>query len=201
MKRLLKFFLNLALALVAVSLTFLVIFFLTPAWQKRVVQEALARDSARSWQFESVDIKPHRVEVENLYLLDGDIGAGIHYAQFNGPLWKLALMGDFHVTSGSVIGLSLDVSKVKIGDLRSKTYQDFMERVSADPEFWKERVGLVLSKFSAYGVRVQLENVQINGHVIMPGQTVIPVRWVILQADSTAPRLIQLEPLAEKNIL
>lgn len=201
MKRLLKFLLNLILALVAVCLTFLVVFFLTPSWQKRAVEEVFSWDSTRSWQLDAVQIKPHTVEVENLYLLDGDVGAEVKFAQLDGPLWKLPILGELDVQSGSVIGLSLDVSNVKIGDLRSRTYQDFLQRVSADAEFWKERVALVMSKLSAHGLRVQLHNVQINGHVIMPGQTVIPVRWVIVQADSQDLQSIELVPLELQNSL
>ena len=145
MKRLLKFLVNVVLALVAVGLTLTVIFFITPSWQKRAVEEALARDTVRSWQLDSVNIKPQTAEVENLFVLDGDVGAGVRFAQIDGPLWKFALFGELDVRSGSIIGLSLDVSKVKIGDLSSRTYQDFLQRVSGDAEFWKERVGLVLS--------------------------------------------------------
>ncbi len=201
MKRLLKFLLNLLLALVAVALTFILIFFLTPAWQKRAVEEALARDTERTWQFDSVDIKPMRLQLEEVYMLDGDAGIGVQYVQLDGPLWKLPLLGEFEVESGSLIGLSIDVSKVDVGNTASRAYQDMLKRVSGDLDFWKERVALVLGKVSAAGVRVQLKNVQVEGHVIMPDNIVIPVRWVILEADSLAPRSIELAPFTEENTL
>ena len=87
MKRLFKFMINLILALVAVGMTLLVIFFITPSWQKTVVEAALARDTVRQWQIGTVDIKPNTIAIENLYVLDGKVGAGMKYVQFDGPLW------------------------------------------------------------------------------------------------------------------
>ena len=194
MKRLIKFMINLILALVAVGMTLLVIFFITPSWQKTVVEGALARDTARKWQIGKVDIKPNTIAIENLYVLDGKVGAGMKYVQFDGPLWKLVLFGELEIESGSVMGLDLDVSEVKVGDLTSEDYQGFLKRISGDVEFWRERVALVLSKVSATGVRVHMENMQINGRVLMPGDESIPVRWVIEEADSMSPRLIKIAP-------
>ena len=50
MKRVIKLFLNLVLASIAVGLTLLVVFLITPSWQKLFVEETLSRDSARRWQ-------------------------------------------------------------------------------------------------------------------------------------------------------
>ncbi len=196
MKRLFKFLINLILALVAVGLTLIVLFFVTPSWQKSIVEEALSHDTSRKWQVGEVNIQPATVVVENVYVLDGQVGAGMKYIQFDAPLWKLALTGELDIQSGSVIGLDLDVSKVKVGDLTSEDYQGFLRRVSSDLDFWKERVALVLSKFAASGVRIHLRNVQINGRVLMPGEQSIPVRWIIVEADSQMPRLIKLIPMA-----
>jgi hypothetical protein len=201
MKRLFKFLINLILALVAVGLTLIVLFFVTPSWQKSVVEEALSRDTARKWQVGKVNIQPAVVEVENVYVLDGQVGAGMKYIRFDAPLWKLALTGELDIESGSVIGLDLDVSKVKVGDLTSEDYQGFLKRVSSDLDFWKERVALVLSKFAASGVRIHLRNVQINGRVLMPGEKSIPLKWIIVDADSQMPRLIKLEPMAAVSTL
>ncbi len=196
MKRLLKFLINLILALVAVGLTLIVLFFVTPSWQKSAVEQALTRDTARKWQIGSINIQPAAVEVENIYVLDGQVGAEMKYIQFDAPLWKLALTGELDIESGSVIGLDLDVSKVKVGDLTSEDYQGFLRRVSSDLDFWKERVALILSKFAASGVKIHLRNVEINGRVLMPGEKSIPVRWVIVDADSQMPRLIKLAPIS-----
>lgn len=198
MKRLFKFLINLVLALVAVGFTLLVIFFLTPTWQKSVVEGALARDTTRKWQLGTVDIKPSTIQIENLYVLDGKVGAVMKFVQIDGPFWKLPLLGDLVVESGSVMGLDLDVSNVRVGDLTSEDYQEFLQRVSSDANFWKERVALVLSKISSTGVHVHLQNMQINGRVLMPGDKSIPVRWVIEEADSQSPRLIRLVPLSKR---
>ena len=63
MKRTFKFLINLALALVAVAITFVILFFITPKWQKTVLEKTLARDSGRQWRVESVRILPTHLEL------------------------------------------------------------------------------------------------------------------------------------------
>jgi hypothetical protein len=194
MKRVIKLFLNLVLASVAVGLTLLVVFFITPSWQKLFVEEALSQDTARRWQVGSVSISPTGVELEDVYVLDGPVGAEIKYIQWEGPLWKILLSQSLEIESGSITGLDMDVSKIRVGDLTSDDYQAFLKRVSGDVDFWKERIGLVLSKISAMGMDVRIENLQISGSVLMPGEKTVPVRWTVVTADSRSPRLIKIEP-------
>jgi hypothetical protein len=196
MKRVIKLFLNLVLASIAVGLTLLVVFLITPSWQKLFVEETLSRDSARRWQVGSVSIHPTGVELEDVYVLDGPVGAEIKYIQWEGPLWKILFSQELEIESGSITGLDMDVSKIRVGDLTSDDYQAFLKRVSGDVDFWKERIGLVLSKLSAMGMDVRIENLQISGSVLMPGEKVVPVRWMIINADSRSPRLIRIEPTA-----
>lgn len=194
MKRVIKLFLNLVLASIAVGLTLLVVFLITPSWQKLFVEETLSRDTVRRWQVGSVNIHPTGVELENVYVLDGPVGAEIKYIQWEGPLWKMLLSQSLEIRSGSITGLDMDVSQIRVGDLTSDDYQAFLKRVSGDVDFWKERIGLVLSKLSAMGMDVRIENLRISGSVLMPGDKVVPVRWTVISADSRSPRLIRIEP-------
>ncbi|MEX0332727.1 MAG: hypothetical protein AB3N64_15030 [Puniceicoccaceae bacterium] len=191
MKKLFKFLLNLAMAIVAVGLTLIILFFVTPSWQKSAVEKVLEEDSTRQWQVGSVHVRPMVVEVEEAFVLDESVGVEVKYARISGPLWKLPFTGRLEVDSGEISGLVLDLGKIKVGDPTAEDYQDLLKRVSGDPEFWEERVGLVLSKFSASGLRLHVRNLQIGGMVLMPGGKVIPVRWFIIEADSDAPRLIK----------
>lgn len=191
MKKLFKFLLNLAMALIAVGLTLLILFFINPSWQKSAVEKVLEEDTARQWQVGSVHVRPMQVEVEEAFVLDGPVGAEVKYARISGPLWKLPFTGALEVDSGEISGLVLDLGKIKVGDPTAEDYQDLLKRVSGDPEFWEERVGLILSKLSASGLRLHVRNLQIGGMVLMPGGKVIPVRWFIIEADSDAPRLIK----------
>lgn len=201
MKRLIKLLINLVLALIAVAMTLLIVFFLTPSWQKRLLEDALAQDTARQWQVGKVRIQPFGAEVEDLFVLDGSIGAGVNFLQASGPLWKLVVFGELDIVSGSIIGLEMDLSKIRVGDLTSEDYQAFLDRVSNDPEFWEERIGLVLSKAAVQGFRIRLTNVPVSGKLLMPGNKLVPVRWTIVQADSDAPRLIKVQRYMEPERL
>ena len=199
MKRLLKFFLNLFLALIAVALSLVVVFFLTPPWQKSAVEELLARDSARKWQVGKVKILPAMMEAEEVFMLDGSVGAEVKYLHLEGDFWKLPFTRVIEVRSGTVAGLDLDVSQVAVGDPTSVDYQAFLRRVSSDEAFWKERIGVVLGKLAATGLRIQVADLDISGVVHMPGGKEVPVRWTILEADSSAPRLIRIQPQMKQS--
>jgi hypothetical protein len=194
MKRLLKFLLNLIMALMAVGLTLLILFFLNPSWQKSVVENVLAQDSARQWQLGSVRVQPSGLEVEKIFVLDGSVGAEAQFLRLMGPFWKFPLDGVLEISSGEVAGLNVDLSRIRIGDPTSEDYQNFLGRVSGDQEFWEERVALVLSKFSAAGIKLRIRDLQLGGKVLMRGNKVVPVRWMILEADSHAPRMIRMKP-------
>jgi hypothetical protein len=196
MNRLIKLILNLFLAALAVALTLVVVFLLTPVWQKAVLEETLGKDPARRWQVGEVLIRPAHVEVEGLYILEGNMGAEIRVVEMSGPFWKAPFTRLLEIESGRVTGIEADLSAVRVGDLTSEDYQSFLGRVTDDRDFWKERIGLVLSKFAASGLDVQLRDVELSGRIVMPGGHVIPVRWRILEADSAAPRMIRIEPLS-----
>jgi hypothetical protein len=201
MNRLIKVLINVVLAILAVTLTLGVLFFMNPSWQKSLLENFLAKDPVRQWQVGSVHILPTKVEVLELFVLEGTAGAGIRILEMNGPFWKMPLTGVAEVESGRVSGLQADLSRMSVGDLTSEDYQSFLSRVSGDEEFWKERLSLVLSKLSSAGLRLKLRDVEVSGELIMPGDHVIPVNWLILEADSDAPRLIRLKARSEGKAL
>ena len=193
MIKLIKFVFNLVLALVAVALTLVIIFFLTPSWQKGAVERILEGDAARQWQVGALRLQPLGVEAEGLFVLDGAVGAEVRFLEMDGPLWKVPFTGKLEIESGTIAGIDMDLTQVRVGDLTSEDYQGFLQRVAGDPAFWEERVGLVLSKLSAAGLEVHLQDVKVTGMLRMPGDAVVPVNWVILEADSHAPRMIKVE--------
>lgn len=194
--RLIKFLMKLALAFLAVCLTFLIIFLLLPSWQKAVVEKTLARDEDRRWQVESVRLGPTGLEVGGLFMLDGPVGAEVGLAQLEGPFWKIPLSGMLEVDSGEISGFFVDVSKVRVGDLTSEDWQSFLERVSGDVEFWEERLGLILQKISASGYAMSLKNIEIRGNVLMPGERMIPVSMMVIEADSREASEVKIRALS-----
>ncbi len=194
MKRLIKFIFNLILAAIAVALTLGILFLVNPSWQKAAVEEVLARDTARKWQVEKVDIQPTQVELEEVFMLEGEVGAEAELVLLNGPLWKAPFTGVVEIESGIIDGLEVDLSQVRVGDRTGADYQLFLRTLSENEEFWKGRIALVLGKFSATGFDLHLQNTRISGRVLMPGNKIVPVNWIIMEAHSNAPRMIRIEP-------
>lgn len=194
MKRLFKLFFNLILAGIAVALTLGILLFLNPSWQKAAVEEVLARDTARKWQVEKVAIHPAQIELEEVFMLEGEVGAEAKLIQVNGPLWKAPFTGLVEVESGLVDGLEVDLSQVRVADASAKDYQLFIRNLSGNEEFWKGRIALVLGKFSATGFDLHIRNTQLSGRVLMPGNKIVRVNWIIVDAHSDAPRMIQIKP-------
>jgi hypothetical protein len=195
MMRLLKFLTRLILAFLAVGLTFGIIFFLTPSWQQSVVSDILAKDTERRWQVGEVNLSPFSVEAAGIYMLQTPIGAEIPHLELSGPVWQVPLTRRIVIDSGEISGLVLDVNQVRVGDTTSSDWQSFLDRVSGDPAFWEERIGLVLAKLSASGWSLDMENVVITGQVLMPGERVIPLRLLVIEADTDSPRDVKVQPL------
>ncbi|MEX0322589.1 MAG: hypothetical protein AB3N63_10550 [Puniceicoccaceae bacterium] len=194
MKRLIKFIFNLILAVVAVALTLGILLFLNPSWQKAAVEEVLARDTERKWQVENVALGLEQVELEEVFMLEGEVGAEAKLVQVNGPLWKAPFSGLVEIESGIVSGLEVDLSQVNIGPRATEDYQTLLKNLSKNEEFWKGRIELVLGKFAATGFALHVRNTLITGRVLMPGNKIVDVNWVIVDAHSDAPRMIKIEP-------
>ena len=182
MKRIIKFLFSLSMALVAVVITFAIIFFITPSWQKGLVDRGLARDTGRQWLVDSVRIRPTNVQVANLQVLEGAIGAKIEMAALSGPFWK------------SPVANVLDLKAFDVGDLTSREWKILSAQVGEDEELWTERINLVLSKLGASGWTIHVNNLEVDGIILMPNEEQIPVRWLIVEADTRDLSKTRIEP-------
>jgi hypothetical protein len=194
--RLIKLLLNLLLALLAVGITFGILVYLKPGWQKALLEEALKRDTARQWQVGEVRLGPRNVYARDVFVLDGPSGIEVGQLSLSGPFWRAPLTGVISVTGGAISGLLVDVSQVAVGDLTASDWQDFLRDLEDDLDFWEERIGLVLHKVAASNWDVVLRDVELRGQILMPGNRLIPVSWRIIEADSRSPDAVQIEPLA-----
>jgi hypothetical protein len=179
-----RFLAKLFIALLAVLLTFVILFFLIPSWQKAVVEEVLAQDPARQWQVGTIGLGPVRVQATEIYVLEGPVGVEVGSLEADGPFWMSPISGVIEVESGHIKGFSVDASQLRVGDLTSEDWQTFLKRISTDAGFWEERTGLVLQKLAASGWDVSMTDVILEGTVLMPGNTVIPITMKIIEADS-----------------
>jgi hypothetical protein len=170
MMRLFSFLFKLLAALVAVALTFFILFLMTPSWQKGVVETALERDTSRQWQVGEVMLNPVHVSMADLYMLQGAMGAGIRDIELRGPFWMAPLTGRIEVESGILDALSMDLSQLPVGDLTSEDWQSFLSTVSTDISFWEERVDLVLQKLAASGWVYVIKDVSVAGISCFPAK-------------------------------
>lgn len=192
---LLKFSGKILIALLAVGLTFAILLYLTPSWQKSLAMEFLSRDTERRWQVEDIRLGPNGLQMAGAFVLQDKLGAEIQFLEIKGPLWTAPFSRQVRVESGEVRGVLLDLSQVQLGDTTSTDWQSFVSRVSDDMAFWKERLGLLLRKAEAQGWRVDLEDVSISGEILMPGQRVVPLRLHVLTANSQAPDQVEVQLL------
>lgn len=194
MKRFIKYSLNILLAVIAAFLTLVIVFFLTPPWQKWFLESVLEQDPGRQWQVGAVRIQPFSVDLSEVFVMDGNIGAGARHVHASGPFWKLPILGRLEVDNGTISGLDMDLSQLRVGDQTSEDYQAFLARLSSDSDLWEERIGLLVSKAAAQGIEVSLRDLVINGTLFMPGERIIPVNWKVVQADSDSLDQIEVEP-------
>jgi len=184
MKRLIKFLFNLALALVAVAITFVVLFFMMPSWQKAAMERVFEEDPERKWLVESVRIQPSMIELGGLQVLEGSVGAEVQEVRLSGPVWMSPFTGVVKIDEGRIRGLLVDLQNLEVGDLSSESWRTFIEQIRDDRRFWIERTNLILSKLSASGVNFHVQNLQVDGQILLPGNEQIWVRWLIVEADS-----------------
>ena len=195
MTRFIKILLNLLLASIVAGLTLIIVFFMAPAWQKHLLEKAMARDTGRQWQVGKVSIQPFSIDLGDVYVIDGSVGAGARHIHASGPFWKMVLFGELEVENGSVLGLDMDLSKIQVGDQTSEDYQAFLGRLTTDTQLWEERIGLLISKASAEGFSVDIKDTTINGTLLMPGERIVPVNWRVVEADSDNLENIRVEPI------
>lgn len=200
MRRILKLLFNLILAFLAVGITFAVIFFFNAGWQQSAVERLMAADPQRQWQVESVRLSPTEIHLGGLFVLDRSVGAEVDTVLLKGPFWSSPLRQEVKVTGGLLSGIFLDLSEVKVGDLTSSDWQEFVQRVANDEAFWEERVDLVLSKFAATGWEIRIEDVEVRGETLLPGGMMVPLQWRIVEAGSAEDDVIDLEPLVGDDV-
>lgn len=193
MMKILKFLRNLGLALVAVAITFVVLFLVTPSWQRASLKLALQQDTERRWEVGSVHLQPTRAEIGGLYVLEGPAGMEVQYAELEGPFWKALLTGELVVERGSVQGIFVDLTNLHVGELTSRDWQSMKQQISEDRKFWEERLELVFRKLEAAGWRFQIGDLTLQGEVLLPGEETVPFRWLLVEATSGPERSVQLE--------
>lgn len=197
--RLFRFLIKLLPAVVAVGLTFVIIFFLTPSWQQSVITGLLAEDTQRQWQVNGIELSPFGIEAAGVFVLQEGAGAEIRQLSLAGPIWQVLFTRSLRIDSGEIRGLVLDVTEVQVGDTSTSDWQSFLDRVSSDTEFWEERIGLLLRKAGGSGWDVNAENLAISGMVLLPGNELVPLELMVLQADSTSPESVHVERLQERG--
>ncbi|NDV62775.1 hypothetical protein G0Q06_09960 [Puniceicoccales bacterium CK1056] len=176
----------------------MILFFFVPSWQKAAVEEVLSHDQARRWQIGTVGLGPVRVEASDIFVLEGPVGIEVASLQVDGPFWLSPASGVIEIESGHIKGFNLDASRLRVGDLTSEDWQTFLKRISTDASFWEERTGLVLQKLAATGWDVSMTEVLLEGSVLMPGNTVVPVSMKIIQADSRGRALPRIKLLSSE---
>ncbi|HKJ90094.1 MAG TPA: hypothetical protein VJ960_03105 [Oceanipulchritudo sp.] len=197
MTLLFRFLVQLVLALFAVALTFVILFFLMPSWQKAVVERVLPETAGEQWQVGRIGLGPTEMTAGDIFVLQDGAGLEIGDLVLAGPFWKTPLSGALEVTSGEISGVFIDVSTISVGDLTSSDWRSFVERISGDTAFWEERIGLILSKVAESGWNLSLKDVSIRGQALLPGERMVPLSLHLIEADSREPQEVRLETLAE----
>jgi hypothetical protein len=174
-------------ALVAVVLTLIIIFLYNPSWQRALFESILESDRARAWQLGQISLSPGRLELREVFVLSDQVGVEVKRVQVEGALWAGLWKRSLEIKSGEVEGLYLDLTKIGVGGRNSEDWASFVQRLEGDPQLWKDRLALVLSRVEANGWSVRLEQLQIAGGVLLPGERYIPVNVRIEEADSAAP--------------
>jgi hypothetical protein len=187
-------------AFVAVLVTLVILFFLNTSWQRALIAEILESDTARQWDLGQFSLSPRHIELTDVYVLSDEFGLEMKRLQFEGISWAGLLKRSLEIESGAVEGLYLDLTKVQVGGRTSEDWQSFVRRLNEDPQLWKDRMSIGLSRIDARGWRLRLQDIQISGGVLLPGEQLIPVRIQVEEADSKFPEDILLTLSPELNL-
>ena len=192
-----RFLVQLVLALCAVALTFVILLFLIPSWQKAVVDRVLPQEAGEEWQIGRIGLGPTKISAGEIFVLQDGAGLEIRELTLSGPFWKSPFAGVLEITSGEISGVFIDVSTLSVGDLRSSDWRSFVDRISGDTAFWEERIGLILSKVAESGWNLALTDVSIRGQALLPGERMVPLNLHLIEADSREPQAVRIEEIAE----
>lgn len=190
--KVMRMVLTLAGAFVAVMVTLLVIFLYTPAWQRALVEAVLQSDRARGWQLGQIHLSPGRVELRDVYVLGDPFGAEVKQVRIEGAFWAGLWRRSLEIESGEVIGLYVDLTKLGVGR-HSEDWVAFVDRLGSDPELWRDRLTLLMSRVEAHGWHLKVEDMEIAGGVLLPGDRYVPIHLRVVEADSKEPQAAVLE--------
>jgi len=179
------------LASLAVLVTFGVLFYNNPSWQKAALMSVLEQDQGREYSIESVSVKTGSIHLENAFVLQGEQGIEVKELGLVLPLWKV-LQGEIVIEKGLVSGLKIDLSNFYQGDPTAADWLTFVEQLKSDPEFWRQRIAQLLSTIEAYGYRTRIENLFIEGEVLLPYSESVSLNLYVQRADTSALESIQL---------
>lgn len=193
MGKMIKLLVNLVLAGIAVGITFGVLFLMNGGWQKKAVEALMERDAGRDWQVESVSMGLNHVELGGLFMLDRQVGVEVGRLSVEGPLWRAPLDQVVKIRQGEVRGLFVDLSKWEAGEAGAEEWASLLERARTDPEVWEERLGRLLEESAGRGWEVRLENVWLEGEILLPGGALVPMNWKVVRADSGDPGAVEVE--------
>lgn len=193
MGKMIKLLVNLVLAGIAVAITFGVLFLMNGGWQKKAVEALMERDAGRDWQVESVSVGLNHVEMGGLFVLDRRVGVEVGSLEVEGPFWRAPLEQVVQIRRGEIRGVFVDLSEWDAGEGQAEDWANFLERARTDPQVWEERLGGLLAGSAGRGWEVQLENVLVQGEVLLPGGALVPMHWKVVRADSGEPGAVEME--------
>lgn len=185
MRTLLKIFFNLLLAAVAVLLTLTVLFFFMPGWQQAAVDRALAEDPNGTWQVKGVHLQPTRMTADKVFYLGNGFGVELGPVELIPDPMDSIFSGVLQLRSGKIESLFIDLSQMDLSHLTAgEEGEGLFERAAQDPEFIESRVKLALARLRAQGIRVQIYNLLVEGSILFPDASYVPIIWHILNADN-----------------
>jgi hypothetical protein len=191
-----------ALAVLAAIVTLVVVFFLNADWQREALTGLLEEDRERRWQFGTVEIEPQRLELTDLFILQGVAGAEVGRLELEGPFWQVPFSNVLRVERGSLEDVLLDLSSLPVGDPRGADWQDLVRRLPHDADLWEEQVSLLLRKLAASGWQIDFKDTEVSGQILLPGGALIPLQWTLLKAQTGEPPEVEMVPrLADGGLL
>jgi hypothetical protein len=194
MKLIIRTLLNLILALLAVGITLLVVFFMMPSWQQAAVERLLEEDRSGAWQVDGVRFSPTTATVDKLFYLGNGIGVELGPAELRLDLLG-SLLGSTVKVSGATIEQALiDLSSVNLEGYSEADWAALPQRAATDPEFWETRVQVVLGRLRSQGVYVELENVQWSGGALFPNDIFVQFQWQLVRASNRDALEVEIAP-------
>lgn len=184
MKSLIRFVFSLIAALVAVVVTFVVLFFTMPSWQEGILRTVMKEDPEQRWTVERILLRPSAIELDRFFYLGHGVGVELGTLRLQTPWWRALLSGHLDVKSGLIDGFMVDLSQMSPERLQAGDISEWLTDGTFDDTFWQTRLQMLLSRVEGRGQSFRLEDVTLRGQVLLPRDYVIPVQLYIEVADS-----------------